>query len=352
MNLIPCRDFNNSKICNWKWPPICSKNIDRCSQGRFKAIFCPHAHAYAVILYTKYPPWSNFLNFCVGKFFYRWGEFLDHDLTLTAQSRGFKNSVFKCCNVPKDERHPDCLPIPIPSDDPLFNGTQNCMEFVRSSPTPRPACSLGPREQLNQVCKPILLSSYDSLISYLLNSQSKFLKHFIKFLDPFPAHVLAWWKRDLWFHWAEHESLTTHAWGKLKYHHVPNRKPLLPKLPYPKEGDCAVSSPRLFCFNAGDVRVNSHPGIATMHTIWLRQHNIIADKLAFLNPQWSDVSWPVFFLINTRNAKFSFSGNHFSRNEEDSHCSNAAYNLPWIFTTCPWTERCQGWSLKKLKLLW
>lgn len=28
----------------------------------------------------------------------------------------------------------DCLPIPIPSDDPHFN--DNCMEFVRSAPAP------------------------------------------------------------------------------------------------------------------------------------------------------------------------------------------------------------------------
>ena len=78
----------------------------------------------------------------------RWGQFLDHDLTATSQTRSFNHSIPKCCHV--KQIHPDCLPIKIPKDDPYFNGT-DCMEFIRSSPAPRMDCSLGPREQLNQV---------------------------------------------------------------------------------------------------------------------------------------------------------------------------------------------------------
>lgn len=78
-----------------------------------------------------------------------WGQFVDHDLTSTSQTRAFNHSIPRCCNVP--ERHPDCLIIEIPEDDPHFNGTYKCMEFIRSSPAPRADCTLGPREQLNQV---------------------------------------------------------------------------------------------------------------------------------------------------------------------------------------------------------
>jgi len=78
--------------------------------------------------------------------------------------------------------------------------------------------------------------------------------------------------------------------GKLRFHHMSNRKPLLPRLQDSQSGECRVTSPRLFCFRSGDARVNEHPGLAAMHTIWLRQHNSIAQKLAFMNPQWSEVS--------------------------------------------------------------
>ena len=44
------------------------------------------------------------------------------------------------------------MPISIPSYDPFYSRfNQSCMEFVRSSPAPRPDCTLGPRDQINQI---------------------------------------------------------------------------------------------------------------------------------------------------------------------------------------------------------
>ncbi len=41
-------------------------------------------------------------------------------------------------------------------------------------------------------------------------------------------------------------------------------------------------------FMAGDVRANENPALLAMHTLWLREHNRLADQLAQENPEWSD----------------------------------------------------------------
>jgi len=50
----------------------------------------------------------------------------------------------------------------------------------------------------------------------------------------------------------------------------------------PKDPD----NPRFFL--SGDIRVNENVGLTSMHTIWVREHNSIADQLAAENPDWDD----------------------------------------------------------------
>ena len=41
-------------------------------------------------------------------------------------------------------------------------------------------------------------------------------------------------------------------------------------------------------FLAGDDRVNEMPGLAVMHTLWVREHNRVADQMREHRPEWSD----------------------------------------------------------------
>ncbi len=61
-------------------------------------------------------------------------------------------------------------------------------------------------------------------------------------------------------------------------------KDLLPANP----AECSDAQKQRFCFRAGDLRVNEQIELALLHTIWLREHNRIADGLFTLNPNWSD----------------------------------------------------------------
>ncbi|HRH93715.1 MAG TPA: peroxidase family protein [Candidatus Peribacteria bacterium] len=159
-----------------------------------------------------------------------WGQFVDHDLDLSDPA------------VP-DEPFPIAIPTGDPFFDPLSTGTKT-MPLSRSKYDTSTGIN-GPRQQIN------------SITSYVDGSQ-------VYGSDPVRA-----------------AALRTFVGGKLKTsdgnllpfntNHLPN----------------AMSTSASF-FLAGDVRSNEQPSLTVMHTLFVREHNRLADEIAASNPGMND----------------------------------------------------------------
>ncbi|KAK7580575.1 hypothetical protein V9T40_001204 [Parthenolecanium corni] len=180
-----------------------------------------------------------------------WGQFLDHDITATALSRGVNGTPITCCD--SKIQHPECFPVRIKSDDPYYSKFNlKCMEFVRSAPALR--CSFGPREQMNQA------SSYIDGSMVYGNTES-----------------LA-------------NRLRTFNNGELEMLHTGDGRALLPVSKDTADGcnqDEEIKKGR-YCFISGDTRANENTNLVSIHLILARQHNNISNQLRAFNPFWDD----------------------------------------------------------------
>lgn len=78
--------------------------------------------------------------------------------------------------------------------------------------------------------------------------------------------------------------------GRLRMQLTPDKRTLLPASTNPNDG-CnrkVEQSHGRYCFAAGDARSNENLHLTTMHLLWARQHNRVADELARINPTWND----------------------------------------------------------------
>ena len=162
-------------------------------------------------------------------FVWQWGQFLDHDIDLT--------------DGVEPAEHAN---IPVPAGDPFFdpdNTGNQVITFNRSIYDPDTGLGNTPRQQLNEITAWIDASNvYGS--------------------DEERASALR----------------THDGTGRLKVsrgHLLPFNEPQLP--------NAGGNSPELFL--AGDVRANEQVGLASMHTLFVREHNRLAKKIARRNRQ-------------------------------------------------------------------
>lgn len=168
-------------------------------------------------------------------YLWAWGQFIDHDITLFSMATPLEP-----------------IPIDIPKWDPVFDpggtGTQQFdmdrSEWDRSTGTD----TSNPRQQINEIT-----SWIDGSNVYGSDTD-----------------------RAEW--------LRTGTDGKLKtsYHETGDM------MPYNDGTQNNFNSTSTDLFVGGDVRSNEHVILTTMHTVFLREHNRLAEIIASENPTWTD----------------------------------------------------------------
>ncbi|WP_233198886.1 MULTISPECIES: peroxidase family protein [Pirellulaceae] len=163
-------------------------------------------------------------------FVWQWGQFLDHDIDLTGEASPHES-----------------LPIEVPTGDIFFDPNETgtaTISLSRSEYDPATGISVdNPREQINSITAFIdgsmIYGSDDSRAAALRTFESGRLKTSV---------------------------------GDL----------------LPMEGDVYEDAAGSIFFVAGDVRANEQVGLTAMHTLFLREHNRLADEITAANPDLTD----------------------------------------------------------------
>ncbi len=167
---------------------------------------------------------------------WQWGQFIDHDIAL---------------EEPAPASDPFLIPV-TDSADPLFNPSFPFLPFRRNDPAPGTGAGTGvPREQVNKI------TTYIDGSNVYGSDQTR-----ADFLRTFDS-------------------------GKLKTTLAANGETLLPfnraTNPFPNANPPVTpgSSPAdpEALFLAGDIRVNEQFGLTAVHTLFLREHNRLAEAL-------------------------------------------------------------------------
>jgi peroxidase len=180
-----------------------------------------------------------------------YAQFVAHDMSLIQlinEKSEKSDKPIKCyCYIDNS----NCIKINMPKSDKI-NEDQECMSTPRSSASFKSFnCDLGAREQLNSKSHYLDLSQVYGTDTTEISNLRQFNGGLLK-------------------------SATFNGNKKFQY------------LPFDKEGDCDEIKKDMNCLRAGDRRLLQNLHLASMHTIWMRMHNMMAENLKELNPSWDD----------------------------------------------------------------
>eukprot|EP00092_Neocalanus_flemingeri_P040590 GFUD01044196.1.p1 GENE.GFUD01044196.1~~GFUD01044196.1.p1 ORF type:complete len:777 (+),score=180.51 GFUD01044196.1:168-2498(+) len=198
----------------------------------------------------------------ISTLFMQMGQFIDHDIThgpATERECCKKDGAGRHWVYPSDPYNSDpvnCFPIEVPVNDPFWGRKgRTCMEFSRTTISPTiPNCEGGKREQMNAITHWLDAST-------VYGSTEKESREVRDAVD-----------RSL---------LKTEIKGRLGL-----GRSLLPQCSKARSTKIEACQEICGCAFAGDFRVNEQPGLSTMHTIWVREHNRIAGELGAMNSHW------------------------------------------------------------------
>uniref|UniRef100_A0A2S2PK29 Peroxidase n=1 Tax=Schizaphis graminum TaxID=13262 RepID=A0A2S2PK29_SCHGA len=185
----------------------------------------------------------------------QFGQWANHDISLMEPDT---TGPERCCSIPIDEINSNSpyqcrLAIEIPTNDPVLGSTgQTCMEFKRAMTAANNFnCPVNPQTPMNQAT-----SFIDASQLYGHNQDTA-------------------------------DSIRSFDGGRLKTDIINGREFCPQKKRY---GSllCDERENVRVCFEAGDPRLNQHFGLTAYTIMFTRFHNVVADKLRQINPQWSD----------------------------------------------------------------
>ncbi|XP_071327314.1 thyroid peroxidase [Trachinotus anak] len=188
-----------------------------------------------------------------------WGQYADHDITFTPQSTSRAASVtFTDCLNTCENVHP-CFPI---KTHDMLSTAQGCMPFHRSASV----CFVNCVSDIGQALQRQQMNAISSFIdASVVYGHTPKMESFLR-------------------------DLSGHN-GKLavnKQFKDPKGRPYLPFIgSLPSECLQDPQGERVECFSAGDTRVNEGVPLTSLHILWLREHNRIAEALKRINFHWS-----------------------------------------------------------------